>query len=170
MLANRIQNRCTSSSTAQTLPILLWVSSLIELPPAWRWFLSWIPTTQSGPYPPTASSGSSMTSASSAAFPPATFDQPLLSFQHRRFQCKCSDQMLHQPLFVQPTPKLTSSAPAAVLQSQPSSLPAPLPMPPLTPWQQQCIQQPVPSQQLDHLPQARNCPGRGTNRKFHVGA
>ena len=83
-------------------------------------------------------------SASPAAVPQPTFDQPP--------QCPAPPVPKQSAAFAAPTPKMTSSAPASVAPSPcsaPVSLPAPLPQPPLVSWQTRCIQQPVPLAQLE---------------------
>ena len=56
-----------------------------------------------------------------------------------------------QSVYVGPTSKMTSSAPALIPSSRfvPTSLPAPLPQQPMLPRQTECIQNPVPLEQLD---------------------
>ena len=80
-------------------------------------------------------------SASPAAVPQPTFDQPP-SVQPR--QCPSSQQPLR--------PQHRRRHPVHQLQPQhPVTLPAPLPQPPVLPWQMQCIQQPVPLEQLEEF-------------------
>ena len=71
-----------------------------------------------------------------------TFDQPP--------QFTAPPVPKQQPAYVSPTSKMTSSAPALIPSSRlvPTSLTAPLPQPPLLPWQTECIRNPVPLEQL----------------------
>ena len=81
----------------------------------------------------TTSKAPSMALASPAAVPQPTFDQPP--------QCPA-------------TSKMTSSLPAYAAPSTrlaPATLPAPLPQPPVLSWQTQCIQEPLPLEQLEEF-------------------
>ena len=94
----------------------------------------------------TTSKAPSMASASPAAIPLSQHMTSRHSVQPR--QCPSS------AVFVAPTSKMTSSAPAYAAPSTclaPASLPAPLPQPPVLSWQVQCIQQLVPLEQLEEF-------------------
>ena len=141
---------------------------LIEFPPAWSWFLSspaasgpasssapssmasapapgstsvfQLPSSAPAQPLATTSKAPSMASASPAAVPQPTYDQPVSSPQVPK----------QSAAFVAPTSKMTSSVPAFAAPSTrlaPATLPAPLPQPPVSPWQTACIQQPVPLEQ-----------------------
>ena len=154
------------------LPLEDNIKWLIEFPPAWSWFLTYRPgqlprhlvdNSIWGPYSrssaPASSSMASTPGSDGSAFqlpsatnPMATSTFPLLrlishhSSRHRPFPF--SQQLQHclrhrLCLSLQQQSQLLAHQQPAHCLSQHQQ-----PMPPVMPWQQQCVQQPLPMQQL----------------------